>query len=104
MWNIDLTPEAKRDLKKLDGSVKDMVSKAIFRVAQNPLPASEGGYGKPLGNKGGHNLTGLYKIKIVRIGIRVIYKLIREGNVMRIVVIGARSDDEAYRLAAERKE
>ena len=102
MWNIEYLPEVKRDLKELDGSQIYIVRKAIDKVSKNPLPASEGGYGKPLGNKNGIQLSGCYKIKIKKEGIRVVYKLVREEEKMRVVIVGARADSEVYEEAAER--
>ena len=101
-WEIHYTNEAKADLRNLDGSQRKNVIKAITKVSQNPLPANEGGYGKPLGNKHGNDLTGLCKIKRVKDGIRVVYALIRTETTMKIVVIAARSDDEVYEIAAKR--
>ncbi len=66
-------------------------------------PAAEG-CGKPLGNKGDANLAGLFKIKLRKSGIRVVYQLIEVDGVMRIVVVGMRADDEVYREAARRLE
>ena len=105
MWTIKYHPLAQRDLSQLDGSTVKIVLKGIFKVAENPLPQSEGGYGKPLGNKSGTNLTNLYKIKFKRIGIRVVYKLFRyeKTNEMYILVIAARTDSYVYRLAEKRK-
>ena len=80
-----------------------IVLKAIRKVAQNPLPVNEGGYGKPLGNKGRTKLSGLLKVKLRDAGIRIVYKLIRTRTEMLIVVIGARSDDEVYQIADKRK-
>ena len=79
-----------------------MVVKAINKVLDNPLPVGEGGYGKPLGNKGRNDLTGLLKIKLKNAGIRVVYKLIRTETEMLVVVIGARADDEVYDTAKHR--
>lgn len=101
-WVIDYEDDAKEDFDRLDGSQRSQVFKAIERVSQNPLPQSEGGYGKPLGNKGGNDLTGLLKIKLKRLGLRVLYRLVREKDVMKIVVISVRSDGEVYALAAKR--
>lgn len=101
-WEILYTDDAKSDLRNLDGSQRKSVIKAITKVSQNPLPASEGGYGKPLGNKHGNDLTGLCKIKLVRDGIRVVYALVRTETAMKIIVIAARSDDEVYEIAARR--
>ena len=101
-WNVVFTDEAYKDIEALDISIKRQVDKAIRKVSQNPLPKDEGGYGTPLGNKGGRNLTGLCRIKLKNTGIRVIYKLYRDGESMRIIVIAARADDEVYRIAALR--
>ena len=54
-------PEAKEDLKDFDNSVKKRLYKSILRVAENPLPKQQGGYGELLGNKHGINLTGFLK-------------------------------------------
>lgn len=102
-WKIRYLPEAEKDLQNLDGSSRLLTIKAISKVQENPLPQNEGGRGKPLGHKSGSNLTGFLKIKLKRIGIRVVYKLVRADNIVLIVVIGIRSDDEAYELAAQRK-
>ena len=101
-WEIHYTDEARADLGNLDGSQRKNVIKAISKVSQNPLPVNEGGYGKPLGNKHGNDLTGLCKIKLAKDGIRVVYALIRTETAMKIVVIAARSDDEVYEIAAKR--
>lgn len=101
-WEIKYLPEAVRDLIKLDGSQRVLVARAIKKVSANPLPASEGRYGKPLGNKGGNNLTNLLKIKLRGPGIRVVYELVRTETSMLIVVVGAREDDEVYEIAAKR--
>lgn len=101
-WDIQYTDDAYGDLFDLYGSQRKAVIKVIEKVSQNPLPVSEGGYGKPLGNKQGNNLTGLCKIKLLREGIRVIYALIRTETSMKIIVIAARADDEVYEIAAKR--
>lgn len=101
-WEILYSDEAKKDLSSLDGSQRKIVIKAIRKVSKNPLPANEGGYGKPLGNKHGNDLTGLCKIKLVKEGIRVVYALIRTETAMKIIVIAARSDDEVYEIADQR--
>ncbi len=103
IWDIEYLPEAGEDLRKLDGSVRPQVLKGIRKVAGNPLPSSEGGYGKPLGNKTGHDLTNLLKIKFLNIGIRVVYKLVRDKSVMKIIIISARSDNEVYDEAEKRR-
>ena len=104
MWRIMSLPEVVNDVRKLDKEQERRVQKAIRRVAQNPLPASQGGYGKPLGNKGGSALAGLQKIKMRGEGLRVVYKAVEQDGVMLIVVVGVRADDDVYKEAAKRKE
>lgn len=101
-WRIKMLPEAEKDLAKLDGSQIIQVKKAIRKVSQNPLPAERGGYGKPLGNKGGRNLTGLLKIKLRGSGLRAVYKVLEDQTLMLVVVVGDRDDEEVYDLAARR--
>jgi len=101
-WEIKFLQEAEKDRDALESSVRSHVDKAIGKVSQNPLPKSEGGYGSPLGHKHGRNLTGLLRIKLKKSGIRVVYKLVREKETMRIVVIAARADSEVYEIAGDR--
>jgi len=51
MWKIEYLREAIEDIKQLDQGQRVQVVKAINKVAVNPLPQTEGGYGKPLGKK-----------------------------------------------------
>jgi len=104
MWQVEYLREAVEDLKRLDSSQRLQVLKAIEKVSANPLPQSEGGYGKPLSSRDGAKLTGYFKIKLKRLGLRVVYKLVREKKVMRVIVVSARADDEVYILAQRRKE
>lgn len=103
-WSLKYLPEAAKDLKELAGNQRILVAKAIDKVLVNPLPAQEGGLGKPLGNKHGKDLSGFLKIKLKNAGIRVVYKIIRTENEMLVVVIGARADDEVYDTAQRRAE
>src|SRR5659263_176225 len=101
-WIIEYLDKAKDDLRGLEGSQRKQVLKAIQKVSQNPLPDYEGGYGKPLGNKSGNNLSGYYKIKLLKLGIRVVYAIIRDKETMRVIVISIRNDGEVYEIAADR--
>ena len=74
----------------------------IQKVQQNPLPSNEGGYGKPLGKKRSRNLTNCLKIKLLREGLRVIYKLERTETRMLVIVVGVRADEEVYDIAVSR--
>ena len=100
-WKIEYIKEAQRDLQKLDAYNRRIILKAIEKTAQRPLPPPDG-IGKPLGNHAAANLSGYYKIKLRDLGYRVVYGLVREGNVMRIIVISIRDDDAVYREAERR--
>lgn len=99
---LEFLPEAEKDLKKLDGSERLLVLKALKKILKNPISIYEDGYGKPLGNKAGTDLTGLYKIKLRGAGLRIVYKLIKTPTAVLVVVIGARADDEVYETATKR--
>lgn len=99
---IEYIPAALEDLQFLDHSQQLQVLKAIKKVSSNPLPNLEGDLGKPLGSHSGANLTGYLKIKLLKLGLRVVYRVVRENNVMRIVVISVRDDETIYKLASDR--
>jgi mRNA interferase RelE/StbE len=101
-YRIEFIDEAAKDLEELDASVKRQVDAAILKVSKNTLPKNEGGFGNPLGNKHGNNLTGFCKIKLLKLGIRVVYELVRIEEIMKIVVIAARADEEVYEITARR--
>ena len=101
-YSVEFSEDAKKDRAALDGSVQKQVNNAIYSIAKNPLPRSEGGYGTSLGHKRGRDLTGLCRIKLLKLGIQVVYKVIRDEKAMKIIVIAARSDEEVYEIAAVR--
>lgn len=99
-WNIRITDEAKKDYGKIDGSMRKQVLAGIIKVSKAPLP-SPNGYGKPLGNKNGNDLTGFFKIKYKEIGIRVVYTLVVDKMIMNIIVISQRDDNYCYDIVAK---
>ena len=101
-WDVEYLKEAVKDLSTLDPPQRLQVLKVIQKVSENPLPRSEGGFGKPLGNHAATKLSGYYKIKLLRLGIRVVYGLVRKRGVMRIIVISVRTDETVYKLAEKR--
>ena len=101
-YNYKYSEAAEKDLNNFNKFQIEQITKAIRKVSQNPLPQNEGGFGKPLGNKQGRNLTGFCKIVLKKLGIRVVYELVRRNNIMEIIVVAARADGEVYDIAASR--
>jgi len=101
-WQVEYTKAAEKDLFLLDRSQQLQVLKAIEKVSINPLPINEGGLGKPLGSRSRINLTGYLKIKLLKLGLRVVYQIVRDKTIMKIIVISVRDDEIVYKLAKDR--
>ncbi|WP_338835873.1 type II toxin-antitoxin system RelE family toxin [Neomoorella thermoacetica] len=95
-WKVKWLPEAVKDMEELDKSVKLRILKAIVKLEDDPL-----GYGEPLGEKAGLDLSGMRKLKAAR-GYRVVYRVEEKTMVVLIVVVGKREDLEVYKTAAKR--
>jgi len=102
-WHVEFLKEANDEFQSLTLPVRRQVAKGIEKVRQNPLPKAKGGYGEPLGNRGGTALAGLYKIKYKQIGIRVVYALKTVDETMTVVVVSMRADNEVYKIAHHRR-
>ncbi|MGV8146767.1 MAG: type II toxin-antitoxin system RelE family toxin [Alkaliphilus sp.] len=101
-WKIEYFKEVRKDFIKLDYAQRLQVLKAIEKVSKNPLSKYEGGYGKPLSNNSTTKLAGCYKIKLLKLGIRIVCFLVKEDNIMKIVLVSVRTDDVVYKLANKR--
>ena len=99
IWHVRFSSFAEKDWKSFDRYHQKVIDKAIQKVMQNP---TADGYGKPLANLSGSHLHGLYKIKLKKSGIRIVYALIEVEGEMLIIIIGARANDEVYDIAAKR--
>ena len=92
-FDVRLTDESKKDFDRLDVSIKKHVLKKLILLETNPFP------GKPLGNKAGIDLTGYYKLYVLKKKIRIIYKIIDQKLIITIISIGKRENLAAYYLA-----
>lgn len=100
-WTVEYIREAQKDLRKLDPYVRKLILKAIDKTAERPLPPPDG-IGKPLGNHASSKLSGFYKIKLKNLGYRVVYDLVREESIMKIIIISVRDDEAVYKEAEHR--
>lgn len=101
LWRVEFLPEAQDDLSQLDQSVRPEVLKAIRKVSQNP--GYPDGYGKPRGHLSGSDLSGLYKIKFRKTGLRVVYGLQKQEELMTVIIISVREDFAVYEAAEKRR-
>jgi mRNA interferase RelE/StbE len=97
VYKIEFLPDAEKDFDALDGSIRKEVTKKIDALADNPF------LGKPLGKKYGVDLTGFYKLYVSKKKYRIVYRLIgKHIEVIEIVGIGKRAEEEVYKLVARR--
>ena len=101
-WTVEFLKEAVNDLSRLDPSVRVRALKGICKIAQNPLPQTEGGYGRLLGRRDVMDLVGLLTVKLRADGIRVVYRIVRAEK-DALVVVGVRTDSDVYREAVRRR-
>jgi mRNA interferase RelE/StbE len=97
MARVELTDDAKDDIRGLDGSVKLRVLKDLKKLETSPAAR-----GQPLGSQPTGNLTGLRKLYVGPTkGYRAVYAA--DGDVLAVViVVAARSESECYELALAR--
>ena len=97
MADVLLTDDAKEDLSDLDGSVRNIVLKAIGGLRYEPENR-----GLPLGSRAIEHRTGLRQLVVGDRKYRVVYNVDSAGNVRIIWVIGSRTDQQFYDMAKAR--
>ena len=97
-YQIDFIPEASKDYKKLDGSIKKIVNNKITELSDNPFT------GEQLGNKFNIDLSGFFKIYIAKKKYRIVYRLITPTTIEIIEIwgIGKRDKETIYREIGKR--
>lgn len=95
-YKVVLTAQARQDFHTLDGSIKEQVARQLRKLETSPL------LGEHLGNRGGLDLTGYYKLYAARKAIRIVYRIIEMEVIVEVVAIGKREDFDVYREAFKR--
>jgi mRNA interferase RelE/StbE len=98
LYKISFHPEAQKELLSLDGSIRIIVLKQIKKLEQFPQ------LGELLGNKHGYDLTGYRKLYADKKNIRIVYSIIEEKILVKIMAIGKREDFQVYKDANNRLE
>ncbi len=95
--SIEFIPEAAKDYKELDGSIKKKVARKLEELSINPF------IGEALGNKFNVNLSGFYKIYVENKKYRIVYRIIGEEiEIVEIWGIGKRDKEEIYKIIGKR--
>lgn len=100
MVEVYFWKEAENDYKKLDNTLKRWVNAAEERLRDR---GSE--IGKDLGNSNYSKLAGFKELKNQKLGIRLIYKVNKEGEIeiIEIVAIGKREAEKVFITAENRR-
>ena len=95
--DIQFIPEAVKDYKLLDGSIKKLVNEKINKLKENPF------LGESLGNKNNIDLSGFYKIYIAKKSYRIVYRIVKNQiEIIEIWGIGKRDKMEIYNIIRKR--
>jgi len=95
--DIKFIPEAEKDYKSLDGSIKKLVNEKIDKLKNDAY------IGEELGNKNNIDLTGYYKLYTAKKKYRIVYRIVKdEIEIIEIWGIGKRDKMEVYQDVGKR--
>ena len=97
MARVEVTSDAREDLRDLDRSARILILKALKKLETEPEKR-----GAPLGSNQGGKLTTFRKLVVGDRDYRVIYRVEADGTACVVFVIARRADNEAYELALSR--
>lgn len=97
MARVQLTDEAKEDIRDLDRSAQKRVLRKMKELEVEPLQR-----GQPLGSNEGGNLTSFRKLVVGDRQYRIVYRVEKDETVVVVWVIAQRADDKCYELAVSR--
>lgn len=96
-FEVKLIPEAVKEYRRLDGSIKKLVNVAFRKLRKSR--------GTERRIKKETKLQGCRKIKFRKHGIRIVYRIIKgKVEIVQVIAIGKRGDDEVYKIASKRLE
>ena len=93
-YEVKLTPEAQDDFNKLDNSQSLHVKKSFIKLENQGMLAGEALHG---------NLAGYRKLKHKKLGLRIVFhETVNAVEIIEIIAIGKRSDNEIYTISEKR--
>ncbi len=94
IYSIEFHEDALKEWNDLDGSIKSQFKKQLEKRMENPhVPSAR------LGN----DLNDCYKIKLQKIGYRLVYEVIDNRLVIMVLSVGRRDGLAAYVKAGTRR-
>ena len=92
-YRLKLLPEALEEWNAVDGSIKEVLRKALKKCLEQPHTPSAQLHG---------DLRNCYKIKLRKQGYRLTYSVEDNALVVLVLAVDKREDRVAYRSAVER--
>ena len=92
-YRLKFLPEAIEEWDALDGSVKEVLRKALKKRLQQPHTPGAQLHG---------DMRNCYKIKLRKQGYRLVYSVEDDALVVLVLAVDKREDMAAYRSAVER--
>ena len=92
-WDLKFHPEAKREWDRLDPTVRLRLEKTLLRRLQNPVVLKDRLSG---------NLSNNFRIRLAKEGVRLVYVVIEDQQIVFVRSIGARAGKKVYRNAVLR--
>lgn len=92
-FRLKFLPEAIEEWNALDGSVKEVLRKALKKRLEQPHTPGAQLHG---------DLRNCYKIKLRKQGYRLVYSVEDDALVVLVLAVDKREDIAAYRSAVER--
>ena len=94
-YRLTFVPDAWREWRALDGSIKQALKPLLAKRLQNPhVP----------GARLHRELAGCYKIKLLKQGYRLVYMVEDDVLAVLVLAVGKREESVAYSSAATRRD
>lgn len=92
VYRLQFIPTADKEWRKLDSSIRRQFAKKLAaRLIEPKVPSAKL-----------FDMPGCYKIKLRRSGFRLVYQVIDQIVVVKVIAVGRRDRNEVYKSAAKR--
>lgn len=99
-YEIHFHKKAKKEYDKLDNSIRKIFDATLKKIAEDPENFSH----SYLSNQNDSDLAGCCKIKLRKLGYRLVYEVIDEKVQIYVIAIGKREESIVYKEASKRRE